>query len=283
MIEQLIITNKLGETLTLTLRTSGIDEGLLVFSMDGLGTPDGTAEGTRGPNQDGYISGTVVQVEARHIVLTLAVVPGTDSDAARAKIHKFFPSKTYITFRVITSTRDVYISALVESVEMNEFSKVENAVINLVCPKPYFIDINETPVTITEAGVNIVYDGEESTGVILSIDFTGIVTAPIITITNNQFNQSMTIDTYPVLSTLTPNYAQNLDQIVVDTRVGQKGIIFVRSSVVYNLIGGVGPLDDWIKLGHDTSRTNLVAWSEAAGPNSNIDVELDYQELYKGI
>ena len=122
-IEQVWIQNPSGEYLELNLATSGEDEGLVVFSMEGLGSPAATVNGQGGPNFDG-IRVSSVQVDARHIVLTLAVSEtGYPEEEARKKIYNYFPIKQNILVGIKTDLKDVYTTAIVETLEMNAFAK----------------------------------------------------------------------------------------------------------------------------------------------------------------
>ena len=283
MIQALNITNHLQNTLSLNLRTSDVEEGLLVFSMEGLGSPDGSVDGVSGPNIDGFVR-TSMRHEARYINLTLAIVPGADSDVVRAKIHAFFPTKRNVNFRVTTDTKDVYVDAVVESVVMNSFSKVENAEITLVCAWPYFIDWVEKNVEITQSTLPLTYDGEVDTGGVFSIDFTDDVPLTTLTLVNDQYDQEMVLDFTDVLLTVPgADYMLSGDAVILDTRVGLKSALYVRGGQSYNMLSGVGFDDDWIRLGHDDNVINILDWWLGSGPTSDVEVFLDYKELYQGV
>ncbi len=283
MIQTLLITNPVQSTFTLHLRTSEIDEGVLVFSMEGLGPPQSEIAGVSGPNIDGFLSDSV-RVGARHITLTLAIATGVDEEAVKQKIYSAFPLKRNITFRVTADTRDAYIIARVESIEANQFSKVENVVITLSCARPYFIDFVEKSVEITQAGLTHTYLGEIDTGVVFSIDFTDDIGTPIMTIVNDQYDQSMVLDFTDVLALIGgPPNTINGDAVILDTRVGQKSAIFIRSTIEYNMLSGVTFDSDWIRLGHDFKVKNILDWSVFDGPTTYVTVWMDYKELYGGV
>ncbi len=243
MIQSIEITNSQGNTLVLNLRTSFDDHGLQVFNLTGLGSPKATVSGLSGPTYDG-ITGEFVRTDARQLLLTLAIpVRGDAEETAKKKVYDFFPVKGVITFNVITDTRDVYVSAIVESVEMNQFSKVENAVISLYCADPYFLEMVEYQRYPTDPVDNtITYEGDVPTGCLITVIFGQEAGSPL-TVTNDNGNQSMVVD-------LTATGGMSIgDTIYIDTRFGQKSIIHKKyTGALTDLISGVSPTTNWIEL-----------------------------------
>lgn len=285
MIEELRITNPGGSTLTLDMRTSQTDHDILIFNMDGLGSPKATIAGLGGPNLSGQVI-NAVKIDPRQINLTLAVtahgteVSGNDEEVARAKIYQYFPIGQEIDFRVVATDKDVTIKAYVEQNEFNQFAKVENAVISLFCADPFFKNVSQSTPSISAGGTTVTYGGEVESGVDIVVDFTGSVTGDL-TVTNSNNSQSMTFD----FSQITQNVSgglpiQNGDQLVINTRVGQKSVIYTRSSTDYNLFSGIGQNDDWLKL--LPWGTNTVGWSVGGG-SSNMDLELNFYPLQEGV
>ncbi len=201
---------------------------------------------------------------------------------------------------MVTDRKDVYIPAIVESNEFNQFASVENAVISLLCPNPYFLDKMEKVVNIDDiSGIPIFefpfsneslvlpllkfglvtglptaeigYNGEVETGINININFTGAATDLVIT--NNNGAQLMTIDT----ADLEP--LQSGDQIFINTRVGEKSIYFVRSTTWTNIINSVGIDDDWIGLRPGGNRVII----DAATGIDNVEIELRYRALSEGV
>lgn len=300
MIKTVTVINPTGQMLELDLRRSGEEVGLLIFNIEGLGPPKATVSGTGGPNFDG-IRASSVRTDARHLLMTLAVpVGGEFEEDAKQRIYTYFPIKKEIIFGVVTDRKDVYIPAIVESNEFNQFASVENAVISLFCPNPYFLGRVEEVVTIDDiSGIPIFefpfsneslvvkllkfglvtdlptaeigYNGEVETGIDININFTGAATD--IVITNNNGSQLMTIDT----ADLEP--LQSGDQIFINTRVGKKSIYFIRSTVWTNIINAVGIDDDWIALRPGGNRVII----DAATGIDNVETELRYRTLSEGV
>lgn len=304
MIQTVWVQNPSGDILDLNLRGSGDTHGLLIFNMSGLGPPKANINGQGGPNFDG-VRVNSTRVNERHITLTLAVQGnGFIEETAKDKIYTFFPIKKQILLGIETDTKDVYVPAIVESNEFNQFAKVENAVISLYCSYPYFIDLrvhreiirsdaviplfefpfeNASMVSPTiEFGylttlptVFIDYRGEVETGADFILGFSGVISGDSggITITNQNSAQQMTID----VSLFGPTQAG--DQIFINTRVGQKSIYFVRNSVWTNILNSVGINDDWIQL---RPGNNTIIMNSATGIEY-IETEIIYRSLREGV
>lgn len=304
MIKTVWVQNPSGAILDLNLRSSGDDHGLLIFNMTGLGPPKANVNGQGGPNFDG-VRVNSTRVNERHITLTLAV-QGTDliEENAKDKIYTYFPIKQQILLGVETDTKDVYIPAIVESNEFNQFAKVENAVISLYCAYPYFIDLEVNRVLIRSDAVIplfefpfenfsltvptlefgyltdlptafIDYRGEVETGIDIIIEFSGVISGDSggLTITNQNGAQQMTID----VSLFGPTQAG--DQIFINTRVGQKRIYFVRDSTWTNILNSVGINDDWIQL---RAGNNTIIMNSTSGIEF-IETEIIYRSLREGV
>jgi hypothetical protein len=300
MIKTISSVNSAGSTLKLDLRRSGEELGLLIFNIEGLGPPKATVNGTGGPNFDG-IRASSIRADARHLLMTLAVTKGGElEEDAKQRIYRYFPVKQEIILRIETDRKDVYIPAIVESNEFNQFSLVENAVISLFCPNPYFLStIVNSIIMDTASGIpnfecpfenvglyaptiefgfitdfptaEIPYNGEVKTGIDINLNFLGAATD--IVITNNNGSQQMTIDT----SNLEPLVLG--DQIFINTRVGEKSIWFVRDTVWTNIINAVGIDDNWIDLRPGGNRIIVNAVSGI----DKIETNIQFRALSEGV
>ncbi len=274
MIKRILITNPAGDTLNLNLRSSLDDHGLLIFNLTGLGSPKATVSGLSGPTYDG-ITGEFVRTDARHLLLTLAIPGRGDAEeTAKQTVYDFFPVKEEIIFNVTTDIKDAYVTAIVESVEMNQFSKVENAVISLYCPNPYFLDMIE-PLEYAwygSSGKTIEYDGDLPTGIFITVHF-GEKNGTYMILTNDHGSQSMTIDFSP----LSLGSVEEGDTIYIDTRFGQKSVIHENYyGAQQNLMPGVGPTEDWIEL-RPGDNNIAITLDELGGLDPNMPDPADLQ------
>lgn len=306
MIRTVWTTNPSGETLVLNLRSSQEDLGLLIFNLTGLGPPKATVNAQGGPNFHGTRVSSV-RTDYRNLVLTLAVVGSAVDveEAAKQLVYKHFPIGQLITFGILTDRKNVYLDAIVESNEFNQFAQVENAVISLYCSNPYFIDITDRIVDIGGDSVNplfefpfsneslsvdllefgsvetlptgyISYGGEVKTGADILLAFTGAVGD--VTITNSNGTQEMTLD-FADAETYFGSAVQSGDQVFLNTRVGEKSAYFVRGGVWFNMLNGVGIDDDWIDI---RPGSNVIIINATSGV-ANINTTITYQNLYEGV
>ena len=105
MIQSVTVNNPYGESLVLPLRSSLENEGLLIFSITGLGAPKATVNGKGGVGFDGIRVNSVL-ADARQIILTIAIPStGITEEIAREKLYKYFPSKNLINLEIETETR----------------------------------------------------------------------------------------------------------------------------------------------------------------------------------
>ena len=242
MIETLRITNPSGSTLQLDLRGSEETHGLLIFNLEGLGSPKATVTGISGPNVDG-VRGTVVATDAKHAILTLAVTArGTDYNTAKNKVYEFFPVRKNITFRITTGSEDVSGEAIVESVEFNHFNKVDNAVISLYFPDPWLYDVSPDDIVQNfpphETQKTIVYDGNVETGFLFQLDIetNGLMA---MTITNSRGSQEFNL----AAIACSPG-----DTLLIDSRLGQKSVILDDGSTQTNILHDMDLSSDWLLL-----------------------------------
>lgn len=265
MIQSIWVQNQNGDRLDLSLTDSGFEHGLVVFSLEGLGSPKADVNGEGGPGFDGIRVNSVTG-GSRQIILTLAIQgTGSAEETARDMIYQYFPFKQEVVFGVNTDRYELSIPAIVENCEMNHFAQIENAVISLLCPQPYLMDASPweysfdvnsgVPIfqfpfsneSLTEPLIefgydnslpsgSIVYTSGIATGCDIEMEFSG--TVDVITITNSNGGQSMTVDAA----------GGDGDRIVINTRVGEKSIHWIENGVAYNILHLVGIDDDWIEI-----------------------------------
>ena len=274
------ITNPSNDTIPLSLKDSNFWYGMHVFNAEGLGPPKATVSGIGGPGGDG-IRANSVRTDARHITLTLAISPGDKEETARQNIYTYFPIKQEITFRVETDDKDVYLTAIVESVEMNMFAKVENAVISLYCADPYYLDMQEIVLGSAFAIVVTTYTGEVPTGVVIDMLFDGTVNDGL-AITNTAGSQSMHVDFRKMLSGL--NSCRVGDQLIINTSVGQKSVQFWddSASTWYDGIGGVSIDSDWTQMLLGGNVISIVPDTPAESSEIS-ELEVKYRLRYEGV
>lgn len=151
MIKSVRVINYLNESVTYTLYdtdrsepSASIDDqsGLLITNIDGLGPVKADLRITDFTHAPGgkYNSR---KVGTRNIVIEAYYTYATDVEESRLKTYKFFPVGQEVRLEVVTGKRKVWISGIVESNEPDIFSELGGCQISVICPDPYFKDIDE--------------------------------------------------------------------------------------------------------------------------------------------
>lgn len=287
MIESIWVINQNGERLDLNLRSSNLDHGLLIYNLTGIGSPSANVNSEGGPNFDG-VEVNSITVDPRSIDFTIAVQhSGAKEVHAKELIYKFFPLKQTITFGILVNSVDLCIEAIVEENEYNQFAKVENAVISLFCPNPYFMETreriyilpadrvhkrfsfpymnNSLDEDLTQFGsiedwatAEVLYHGGVTTGFNMSIGFTNWPWTPI-TIRNNNGPQEFVID-MDTVETIIGEAVAIGDRIDLNTKIGEKGVQFYNSSTgqLHNILSAIDMDQDWIEIRSGVNAFTLI-------------------------
>lgn len=235
------IENTKNNILTLTQNESDFQ----VISIEGLNPPNAQINTSKIAGLDGsrFNSSTLNE---RNIVITIKL--NGDVEKNRINLYSFFRNKEWCKFYYKNGIRDVYIEGYVETVEVDLFSKSEIMQISILCPNPYFKNMEEIvddiskslaafefpfainiddPVpmsTIDTTRITNVFNNSESeTGVIIEIDLLNDAN-------KIQINNISTGETF----TLRHNFLEN-DKIIIDTNKGNKAVSLIRNASKTNL------------------------------------------------
>lgn len=245
---KLSVQNKYGQILNLTNNTA-----YTVESIDGISPPDATINTTKNANSDGS-SFNSASVNERQIVITLAInQPAEDN---RINLYKFFKSKYPVRIFYQNESRDVYIDGFCQSIPVGFFQKKQKAVITILCPAPFFSSVQseatnfsnvqalfEFPFTISEPipfseiisdmEKTIVNNGDVETGGEIFLKASGPLTNPAIYDTGKN-----------VFFKLILSMAEG-DEVYINTRKGQKTVLFTHEGVTTNIIGNLVQGSSW--------------------------------------
>lgn len=265
-----------------------IEKDFTLIAAEGL-TPSSATINTMGA---GISDGTVFNssyVNSRNIVLT--VVPNGNVEKARLTLYRFFKPKYKVRLFVKTMMRDVYIDGYVEAFEGSLYSQRQAFQISIICPQPFFIDVNATvvpqtfvynafsfPVSIPEEGLmlsslesggkaTVPNKGEESTGIVIRLVANDIVLEP-------------TIYNVTTRETFTFQFEMQMGDVVeIDTRKGIKTIILTRSGVKSNIINSIAKGSNWFSI---PTGDNMFTYDCLYGAE-NLDVTYYVYPLYEGV
>lgn len=129
------IENKYGEICELTHNRREYS----VIHISGLLPPRNGIHTSTAGTQDGSKFNSS-HLENRNIVIT--VVLEGDIETSRQKLYRIFPLKSQVTVYFKDANRDVKISGYVEMIDGDPFSMREQAQISIICPDPYWQDLN---------------------------------------------------------------------------------------------------------------------------------------------
>lgn len=280
---ELKVKNNRDEILNLTT-----SKKYTVYKIDGLQPPAVTVNTSKKSTSDGSTINNV-SVESRNIVIYMTI--NGDIEKNRINLYKYFPLKQTITLYFKNDSRDVEIDGTVEIIECDLFASKQVAQISLICPQPYFKDVDnlisyfsdvsnlfEFPFSISKNGIefscistnirkSIVNTGDVESGVLIRLYAIGTVVKPII---YDVFNRTHIALNY----TMEAN-----DEIVINTNIGEKSITLIRNGISYNAMGYMTPDSKWLTLAQGD---NVFTYDTESG-SSNLQISFTTSVLYGGV
>lgn len=281
---KLSVKNDKGEALSLT-----DNPNYNVYQIKGLNPPSVTLHQSANTAQDGSIISSS-RVDVRNIVINLSIEG--DVEANRINLYKFFPAKRVIKLFFSNGSRNVSIDGMVEKLECDLFVKKQVAQISILCPKPFFRDVDELittfsditgnfsfPFAIEKEGIeisaittnirrSIINSGDVESGLIIELFAAGgDVVEPII---------------YDVFEKTFFSLNMNIYQgelIRINTNSGEKSITRIRNGVESNAMGYLNPNSTWLTL---KSGDNVFTYDCFMG-GSNLQITFKNSVLYTGV
>ena len=238
------VENTRNNILTLTQN----EDNFQVLKITGLNPPKAQINTTKMATLDGkkFNSSTLNE---RNIVITVKL--NGDVEKNRIRLYSFFRPKEWCKFYYKNNSRNVFIEAYTENVECDLFTDNETMQISLLCPEPYFKDVQEIiddiskilskfefPFSIDEDGIefstldtskitNVHNSSEMDTGVIVDIDIYSHI-------------EKLLIKNTSTGETLTLNYQfQSNDKVTINTNKGHKSIKLIRNAETINIFSAI--------------------------------------------
>lgn len=279
----LSVKNNKGDILKLT-----DNKNYIVYKIEGLTPPQATINTSVNTTTDGSTINST-RLENRNIVIYMTIEGNIEAN--RINLYKYFPTKKTITLYFNNGTRKVYINGTVELIECDLFANKQVAQISIICPNPYFKDIEELttcfsdvsplfefPFSIPSAGVeistvtpnirkSIINAGDAESGVIIKLFATGTVVNPTIYDVLKQASIGLNIT------------MQQSDTIIINTNIGEKGIYLIRSGQTTNILGLMKRNSQWFTL---DSGDNVFTYDCESGA-SNLQITFTTSILYGGV
>nr|DAN84164.1 MAG TPA: tail protein [Caudoviricetes sp.] len=304
MIYTIVATNDKGDSVELDLANPWAG-GIAVTGASGLGPADGTINTVNFATSDGALFNSS-RIKSRDIELNLKFL-GSDIEAVRHRLLRYFRVKHPITLDFITDYRHTYITGHVEKNEIDIFSKNEGADITIVCPNPFFRlrdpakgknsvrfatstpsfefefqDPNTDSPTLIFGEMSstgetiVVYEGDADASTVVDIQFLGPATG--VKLYNTTTQTRINIDTNEI-SRLLGSTIRAGDRLSISSGVGDKYVRAYRDGKVYNALSALDKDSDWVFL---TPGDNLITVRADTGID-NVSAIISFENLYESI
>lgn len=277
--------------------------GLIVQKITGLGPPKAIINTTELAMVDGGIFNSI-RTDKRNIVISLAMMFSPTIEDARLKTYHYFPIKQKITLRIETDRKTAEIQGYVESNEPDIFNKQETTQISIICPNPYFYDVEQSQTSflgvhpmfefpfsnesleepllnmgeiVTDTRANLYYEGDVSTGILIEILAKEALTNDI-SLYNVRTHETLKILANGIEELTGKGFSQG-DFILISTYQGKKTAELLRDGVYYNVISSLDDNPSWFQL---TPGDNIFNF-DAGGDTAKLAVTFTYRNTYGGV
>lgn len=267
------------------------EKNFQVTNIEGLTPPKATINTSNFANGDGSDFNSS-KIPNREIVITVYI--NGDVQTNRLTLYKYFRSKNWCKIYYKDDQRDVYIEGYVQTMEAPIFTQKQVAQISILCPDPYFkdvetivqsiskalkkftfpfsININE-PIPFSEFELekvtNVINESESETGFIINVSFMGKVDK--LEIRNVDTGENFIIDY---------NFIAN-DKLVINCNRGSKSAILTRDATEYNLIPYVRSGSIFFQLGVGDNNFSFLA--DEGVSDMSVDIQFYYYKVYLGV
>lgn len=281
------IENAFGERVQLTNRESDYQ----ILNIGGLNPPKVQINRSNIGGLDGskYNSS---RLEERNIVISLKL--NGDVESNRLNLYRLFSLKNECQFFYKNEHRDAYIAGHVESIECDYFTNKEIMQISIVCPFPYFKDVDiivddiskilrkftfpfaieyNDPIPFSTIEIDRIVDvfnhGESECGIIIDVTFIGAVNK--LRIVNTMTGEWFTIQHSFIAD----------DHVVINTNKGEKSITLTRNGVTTNLFSKVARGSSFFSLRQGDNNFSYLA--DDGAHDSNVTIVYKHYTLYGGV
>lgn len=268
------------------------NEGIYqVVKIAGLNPPNADINASNYANSDGF-SFDSSRIPNRQIVITIYI--NGDVEKNRLTLYKYFRNKEWCKIYYENDSRNVFIEGYVQTFEVTPFVQKQVAQISILCPDPYFKDLDTIVKSIskvtkkftfpfsidkdypipfssleTEKVTNVINDSESKTGLIINVTFLGSV---------NKL-EVRNIDTGEIFI-IEYEFIQN-DKLVINCNRGNKSVILTRNAIEYNLIPYVKKGSKFFQL--EIGDNNFSFLADEGIDDMLVDIHFKYYKVYLGV
>ena len=286
-----MFTLKIENIKGILLNLTNKEEDFQVINIEGLNPPEANINTSNYANTDGS-SFNSSKISNRQIVITIAINGNVAKN--RLLLYKYFKNKEWCKIYYKTALRDVFIEGYVQTFEVSPFEQKQIAQIAILCPEPYFKDLDEIVTSISkiikkftfpfainidhpisfseielEKVTNVINDSESETGLIINVTFLGTVNK--LEIRNTDTGKNLIID-YAFLKN---------DRLTINCNKGKKSVILTREAVEYNLVPHVRSKPTFFQLGIGDNHFSFLA--DDGVNDMLVDIRFKYYEVYLGV
>lgn len=281
------VENAKGSTLELTDN----EENYQVTDISGLNPPNANINTSSYANGDGS-SFNSSRIPDREIVITIYI--NGDIQRNRLALYKHFRNKEWCKIYYESESRNVYIEGYVQTLEVSPFDMKQIAQISILCPNPYFKDLEtivqsiskvlkkftfpfsinkNEPISFSSLEVekvtNVINDSESETGLIINVEFLG-------TVNKLEIRNVDTGEVFIIEYEFTKN-----DKLAINCNRGSKSVILTREAIEYNLIPYVKKGSTFFQLGIGDNNFSFLA--DEGSSDMIVDIHFKYYKVYLGV
>ena len=277
------IKNAKGEIFELTHD----NRNYYVVGIQGLTPPATAVNSSTGAGDGGYYNSS--RVEQRNIVIDIML--NGDIEGNRQRLYKIFNLKKSCEIYFKNTNRDVKITGYIEIIDGDLFVEREQIQISIICPRPYFEDLN----TIYTELSKILRMFEFPFSISNPVPFSEIVDYPLCTINNTgdvECGCILSINIFSDVEGLTVynvtkqeffglNYSFIAgDEIVINTVSGKFGVKLIRNGIETNLLNFVKMNSKWFQL---EQGDNDFTYTTTSGADDAVMINFATAALYGGV
>lgn len=258
-----------------------------VVGIDGLTRPPTNINTAIAGGIDGSFFNSA-RVEQRNLVISI-ILRG-DIETNRQALYTIFPLKSKCTIYFSNKNRDVKIEGFVETLEADLFTMQERVQVSIICPRPYWQDMNEIidsisttvnlfqfPFSISEpipfaeiynephAFLNNLGDSETGFTIVTTLE----KNLSTLTFTNLTTGEFFKVD-YTMLEG---------DTFILSTIQGGLNVRIEREGSSINLLNYIGAGSSWIKL---VTGLNDITYS-CGSEEADFPIAINAIWLYGGV
>lgn len=283
---KLIIENKRGQQLELTN-----NEKFTIDKITGLTPP--AAEISVSENINDGCEFKHERTSKRNVVIDMYINKPVEDN--RIELYTYIKNGKYIKLYFENGRRNVWIEGYVETLEIDNFSMTTSCQISILCPDPWWKDVEEAinsintikgnfyfPFSTTEPKpfstyeiiqiLNLVNKGDISSGMTIEIYARGKITNPKI------YNRE-TAEFIGLGTDETPFTLQTGDRILITTQTNNKKITLIRNAEETNIFNYLTPNSTFLQI---DSGDNVFTYTATSG-NEYIDISFRHFSQYEGI